>query len=261
MKKSKIVPKKSLGQHWLYDQPSLEAMAEAADLTSTDDVLEVGPGLGTLTLVLLNTANSVTAVELDKKLSQRLNKTLNSPKLEVLNEDILSFDLNKLPEKYKVIANIPYYLTSKLIRNLSEADNPPQTAVLLMQKEVAERVAAQPGKMSILSVTAQYFWEVSLNIIVGSHLFTPPPKVDSQIVVMKRRSKPLYGDVTPEEYFRTVKAGFSNKRKTLMNSLSSDLKLGHSVVGAYLNEAGIDPNRRAQTLTLEEWHQLTLAIT
>jgi 16S rRNA (adenine1518-N6/adenine1519-N6)-dimethyltransferase len=238
MKKSKIVPKKSLGQHWLYDQPSLEAMAEAADLTSTDDVLEVGPGLGTLTLVLLNTANSVTAVELDKKLSQRLNKTLNSPKLEVLNEDILSFDLNKLPEKYKVIANIPYYLTSKLIRNLSEADNPPQTAVLLMQKEVAERVAAQPGKMSILSVTAQYFWEVSLNIIVGSHLFTPPPKVDSQIVVMKRRSKPLYGDVTPEEYFRTVKAGFSNKR-----------------------EAGIDPNRRAQTLTLEEWHQLTLAIT
>jgi 16S rRNA (adenine1518-N6/adenine1519-N6)-dimethyltransferase len=161
-----------------------------------------------------------------------------------------------LPSAYKIVANIPYYLTSNLIRVISETPNPPQIAVLLVQKEVAERVAAKPGAMSLLSVTAQFYWQVSLGEIVPAELFEPPPKVDSQILIMERRSESLFPEVDPKIFFRLAKAGFSQRRKTLLNTLSSGLHLSRDEVQRLLEIANVEPNRRAQTLSLDEWHKI-----
>jgi len=214
------IPKKSLGQHWLEDDDSLEAMLSTADVSAQDTVLEIGPGLGTLTRKLVAAAQRVIAVEFDERLASELPGRIPADNLEVVQQDILKFDLTQLPPGYKVIANIPYYLTSNMVRVLSESSNQPAKAVLLVQKEVAERVAAGPGAMSLLSVTAQFYWQVSLGRVVEAELFVPPPKVDSQIVALNRRSEPLYPDVDAKALFRLVKAGFGERRKTLRNSLS-----------------------------------------
>lgn len=252
-------PKKSLGQHWLYDQASLEAMCVAADVQPDDVILEIGPGLGTLTQLLVKRARQVIAVEFDENLARELPDRVKADNLQVVTQDILSFDFTALPEHYKIVANIPYYLTSNLIRVISETQNQPQKVALLIQKEVAERVTARPGQMSILSVTAQYFWEVQSGRVVPAELFTPPPKVDSQILVLSQRLKPLFEDVETKGFFRLVKAGFSQKRKTLLNSLSAGLHLDKDTVKAVCASVDIDPTRRAQTLSLEEWHNLCLS--
>jgi 16S rRNA (adenine1518-N6/adenine1519-N6)-dimethyltransferase len=249
--------KKSLGQHWLTDASSLEAICLAAELSATETVLEVGPGPGSLTKLLCARASKVIAVELDAKLADQLKKRLkNSDNLEIVNEDIMRFDLSNLPLKYKLVANIPYYLTSHLIRDISESSNPPELAVLLIQKEVAERINAKPGQMSLLSVSSQFYWQVSLGPVVPPQLFTPPPKVDSQVVILKRRAQLLFKDVEPKAYFRIVKAGFSQKRKTLLNSLSASLRLEKEMVEKACLSVNIDPKRRPQTLSLEEWYNL-----
>jgi 16S rRNA (adenine1518-N6/adenine1519-N6)-dimethyltransferase len=155
-----------------------------------------------------------------------------------------------------VVANIPYYLTSNLVRNLSESTNPPSVAVLLIQKEVAERIAAQPGQMSLLSVTAQFYWDVALDMMVPAKFFTPPPKVDSQVIVMNRRPEPLFPDVVPKEFFRLVKAGFSARRKTVLNSLSGGLGVDKPTVKSLLETANIIPTARPQMLSLEDWYRL-----
>ena len=216
--------KKSLGQHWLYDPRSLTAMCDAASVEAGDTVLEVGPGTGTLTKQLLQRGAKVVAVEKDESLLPGLVQRFSSAQFEVHNKSILEFNLTTLPPSYKVVANIPYYLTSNLIRTLSESANPPKTAVLLIQKEVAQRVAAAPGAMSLLSVGAQYYWQVRLDREVPAHLFTPPPQVDSQILVLHRRRTPLFDQVDERLFFRIVKAGFSERRKTLHNSLSGGLR-------------------------------------
>jgi 16S rRNA (adenine1518-N6/adenine1519-N6)-dimethyltransferase len=260
------VPNKSLGQHWLYDAVSLQAMLDAAEVQPKDTILEVGPGLGTLTELLVHAAQAVVAVEFDAALARGLPKRVREDNLRVVNQDILRFDLTSLPSDYKVVANIPYYLTSKLVRVLSESPNPPSVAVLLVQKEVAERLAAKPGNLSILGVTAQYYFEVSLDMVVKAALFTPPPKVDSQIVVLKRRQTPLFTAQTPDdgtfdsgEFFRVVKAGFGAKRKTLLNSLSGGLHMDKPQTNVLLAAAGIDPGLRAQNLSLQDWHDLYIA--
>ncbi len=176
--------------------------------------------------------------------------------LTLVNQSILEFDLTSLPVGYKVAANIPYYLTSNLIRTLSESSNPPASAVLLVQKEVAERVAAAPGKMSLLSVSAQYYWEVALGRDVPARLFTPPPKVDSRILKLHYRQNPLFKDVDSRDFFRLVKAGFGERRKTLGNSLSGGLRLSKDETKNILQLAGIDPGLRAQALSLEDWHNI-----
>jgi 16S rRNA (adenine1518-N6/adenine1519-N6)-dimethyltransferase len=253
--------KKSLGQHWLYDAESLVAMCEAAGVSAADTVLEIGPGFGTLTALLVERARKVVAVEFDEQLARELTKKVAASNLEIVHEDILKFDLMKLPAGYKVAANIPYYLTSNLIRVLSESTNPPGDVALLVQKEVAERVAAKPGGMSLLSVTAQFYWEVSLGQIVRAELFTPPPKVDSQILIMKRRQRQLFPDVEPKQFFRIAKAAFAQRRKTLLNSLSAGLHMNRDDVSQRLNAAGIAPAIRAQALSLEEWHTLYKSLT
>lgn len=252
---------KSLGQHWLTDALSLEAMCEAAEVGKNDVVLEIGPGLGTLTELLVRRAAKVIAVEFDKKLAAELPGRIASDKLEVISQDILSFDFTALPADYKVVANIPYYLTSNLIRVLSETPNRPAVAVLLVQKEVAERVAAEPGDMSLLSVTAQFYWHVGTGFEVPAELFTPPPKVDSKILILQRRDGGLlFTDVDSARFFRLVKAGFSERRKKLRSSLSGGLHLLKTEAESLLAQADIDPNLRAQALSLDDWHRLYKAL-
>ena len=254
-------PKKSLGQHWLHDESTLAAICDAAGVQTDDTVLEVGPGLGTLTRQLLARGAKVTAVEFDEVLAAQLPKNVlgdnpaNSD-LTVVQQDILRFDLTTLPRGYKVVANIPYYLTSNLIRVLTESTNPFSQAAILIQKEVAERVAAKPGNMSILSVSAQYYCEVSLGVKVPAKLFTPPPKVDSRVLVLKYRSQPLFPNVDTKRFFRVVKAGFSQKRKTLVNSLSGGLAISKDQARAMLQSANIPENTRAQTVALDGWYAL-----
>ena len=249
-------PKKSLGQHWLKDPEILADIAEAAELTGDDVVLEIGPGLGTLTSRLLARANSVTAVEFDADLARKLPGQFPGKKLTVVNQDILQFDLNQLPKKYKVVANVPYYITSKIVEKLMTAENKPSIAVLLVQKEVAERIATESGNMSILSVSVQIFAEAELDIEVPRQFFTPPPKVDSQVVVLRTRNNPL---ITPEDqrdFFRIVKAGFSAKRKKLRSSLSGGLGIDKGMAEELLKNAGISPDARAEDLAIEDWKKL-----
>ena len=249
-------PKKSLGQHWLTDRASLEAMCRTADVQTSNTVLEIGPGLGTLTAMLVQRAAAVIAVELDAELAAELPRRVDAANLVVVQQDILRFDTSSLPLGYKVVANIPYYLTSNLVRVLSESSNPPARAVLLVQKEVAERLAARPGSMSLLSVTAQYYWDVHVGSIVPAALFTPPPRVDSQIVRLDWRQQLQFPDVDTRSFFRIVKAGFSQKRKTLLNSLSAGLQRDKASVEETLQKSGLEPATRAQALSLEQWHRL-----
>lgn len=258
---SENAPKKSLGQHWLNDEATLQSICDVAEVRSGDAVLEVGPGLGTLTRQLLQRGAQVTAVEFDTMLADKLiNASWGDmpaeSSIDVVHEDILKFDLTQLPLGYKVVANIPYYLTSNLIRVLSESPNPFSTAAILIQKEVAERVTAQPGQMSILSVSAQFYCEVSLGPVVLAELFTPPPKVDSQVLVLKYRSEPLFEGVDPKRFFRIVKAGFSQKRKTLENALSGGLAISKDEARAMLEAADIAAGQRAQALSLDDWYAL-----
>lgn len=249
-------PKKSLGQHWLKDPEILADIAEAAELTGDDVVLEIGPGLGTLTSRLLARANSVTAVEFDADLARKLPGQFPGKKLTVVNQDILQFDLNQLPKNYKVVANVPYYITSKIVEKLMTVENKPSIAVLLVQKEVAERIAAEAGNMSVLSVSVQIFAEAELDIEVSRQFFTPPPKVDSQVVVLRTRDNPLIASEDQRDFFRIVKAGFSAKRKKLRSSLSGGLGIDKSVAEELLKNAGISPDARAEDLAIEDWKKL-----
>ncbi len=242
------------------DPVSLQMMCDAAEVEAEDTVLEIGPGLGTLTKLLVEQAREVVAVEFDEYLAKMLPQRISSSSLTVKNQDILSFDYTSLPANYKVVANIPYYLTSNLIRMLSETPNQPSVAVLLVQKEVAQRVDAGQGAMSLLSVTAQFYWQTGVGPIIRAELFTPPPKVDSQILILQRRPEPLFSDVDPAKFFRLVKAGFHERRKKLRSSLSGGLHLPKPEIDELLSKAGIDPNLRAQALSLEDWHKLYLAI-
>lgn len=249
-------PKKSLGQHWLRDEASLAAMCDAAEVNTNDTVLEIGPGLGTLTQLLTKRAKKVIAVEFDEALAQALPGAVSASNLSIEQQDILRFDLTTLPPDYKVVANIPYYLTSNLIRTISESINQPSKAVLLVQKEVAERVAARPGDMSLLSVSAQFYWEVSLGRVVGADLFDPPPKIDSRILILSRREMPLFVGVDIKAFFQIVKAGFSSRRKTLENALSGSLRLDKKQVRELVEQAGITPGLRPQSLSLPQWYAL-----
>ncbi len=251
--------KKSLGQNWLHDTAALEAMCDAAGVGPEDLVIEVGPGLGTLTEKLLERGAEVWALEYDESLIPDLEKkfaSYDSARFHVEHADILQYDFNNPSPGYKVVANIPYYLTSNLLRRLCEADNHFSVAALLVQKEVAERVAADPGDMSLLSVSVQFYAEVSLGQVVPAELFTPVPKVDSQILILRYREQPLFPGVDTKKFFRIVKAGFSERRKKLRSSLSGGLGISKQEAEDLLHKSGIDPNLRAQELSLGDWHNL-----
>lgn len=250
-------PKKSLGQHWLKDRDVLAGIANEAGITANDTVLEIGPGLGTLTSELLRRAKNVVAVELDQELARKLPGQFPGTSLEVVNQDILSFDVRTLPENYVVVANVPYYITSKIIRLLTTAPNKPRTIVLLIQKEVAQRLGAEAGDMSILAVSAQIYATVRLGEVVPAALFTPPPKVDSQVVILEMREHPLVAEADEKAFFRIVKAGFIAKRKKLRSSLANGLHISKEEAETLLQKHGISPDNRAEDLTIENWLDLT----
>ena len=250
-------PKKELGQHWLTDRFILAEIADAAGIEQKDTILEIGPGLGTLTSELLKRAWKVIAVEFDKDLAAKLPGQYPGKNLSVLNEDILSYDLDKLPKDYVVVANVPYYITSKIVQKLMTAHNKPRVAVLLVQKEVAERIAAEPGDMSILAISAQVYATTSLGIEVPRQYFTPPPKVDSQVVILKTHDKPLVASEDESAFFRVVKAGFSAKRKKLRSSLSGGLNMEKPDVEIMLKSRGISVDLRAEDLSIDQWKLLT----
>lgn len=255
-----LYAKKSLGQHWLTDAATLEEMCDQANVTSGDTVLEIGPGKGSLTSKLLEDGAQVVAVELDEALETDLVERFKGQPFKLNMLSIFDFDLSSLPPGYKIVANIPYYLTAHLLRLLCETLQQPQIVVLLVQKEVAVRVASGPGDMSFISVAVQLNYEVNVGRVVPAKLFVPPPKVDSRILIMKRRSSPLFTDIEVKEFFRVVKAGFANRRKTLLNSLSAGLQQPKEQTLELLKNTGIKPSTRAQELSLHDWYKLYQSI-
>lgn len=256
----KMEPNKKLGQHWLTDKFVLEEIAGYVDLGADDVVVEIGPGLGTLTEVLMEHAGRVVAIEYDKQLANKLSQSkLAKENLIIKNDDFLRFDLSALPEGYKVAGNIPYYITGKIVRKILSAKNKPSIAVLLVQKEVAERIAAQPGEMSVLSVVAQYYSEVSLGVVVPADKFDPPPKVDSQVIILKPHPsnfRELHEQELEKKFLTIVKAGFSARRKKLHTSLAGGVGVSIDQAKQVLEDAGIDSNLRAQSLSVEDWLRL-----
>jgi 16S rRNA (adenine1518-N6/adenine1519-N6)-dimethyltransferase len=222
LKLAGIKPNKNLGQHFLVDKPSLQAIIDAAAPGPTDTVLEIGPGLGVMTRPLTRAAGHVVAVETDPILAGLLRRDAPA-NLEVVEQDILRYDLAQLPRGYKVIANIPYYLTSKIFRLLIENANPPSVMSVLIQKEVAERITAAPGALSLLALSVQYYGRPELVRLVERHKFWPSPDVDSAVLRVTLTGPAFPAD--PHQLFRLMKAGFGEKRKQLKNALAGGLDL------------------------------------
>jgi len=265
LRQHNIHPKKRLGQNFLVDEATLARVAAAAGLEPGDSVLEIGAGLGNLTRHLAEIAGRVVAVELDSDLFPALQDTLKGyEQVELVLGDILRMDLAGrlgLPDGYKVAANIPYYITSAVIRHLLESRARPSRIVLTVQREVAERMVAQPDDMNLLAVSVQFYSQPSLMARVPAGAFYPRPEVDSQIVRLEVRAQPAVSVPNVEQFFRVVKAGFSQKRKQLRNSLIGGLRLEPAQVDALLAGTGVAPKRRAETLTLEEWAAIACAAT
>ena len=262
-------PRKSLGQHFLSSPKILAKVAEAAEIGPEDTVLEVGPGLGHLTRLLDQRAGRVVAVEIDERLAALLSERLSgSPSLEIVQGDILQLSLVDLVRDkvtgvvppYKVVANIPYYITSALLRQILETRPPPRLIVLMLQKEVAQRIAARPGQMSLLAVSVQFFGRPMLIAHVPAAAFHPAPKVDSAIIRIEPYDRFALDDEEIPVFFDLVRAGFSQRRKQLRNSLAHCCGLPAEVLDRSLEQSAIDGARRAQTLSLEEWISLHQAL-
>ncbi len=253
---TQIEAKKSLGQHWLKDQASLKFIVEEAELKPNDKVLEIGPGTGELTNLLIASGAQITALELDQNLIDRLKQNFSNRSIQIVEGDIRTFDLTSLPKNYKIVANIPYYLTANLLRILTDTTNKPSLAVLLVQKEVAERVVKKPGQMSFIGAAVQLNYEVSLGAIVKAEFFTPPPKVNSQVLILKKLREPRFTDVDYLQLIRFIKIGFAQPRKTLVNNLTNGLELSRSDVEEVLQKVNIKLQGRAQEISLEKWHEL-----
>lgn len=249
-----IKANKGLGQHFLIDKESVEAIIDAAEITPDDTVLEVGPGLGVMTDELAKTGAQIVAVETDRTLVELLNRRLPDT-VQVKEADIMKFNLADLPADYKVVANVPYYITSPIIRLLMESKNPPIHSVLLIQKEVAERIAAQPGAMSILALSVQYYADVALVVDVPRDRFYPIPNVDSMVIKLTRKIQPAF-EADTHKLFRLIKAGFGEKRKQLRNSLSGGLQMTTEQSAELIEQAGLSATARAQELSLEQWKSL-----
>jgi 16S rRNA (adenine1518-N6/adenine1519-N6)-dimethyltransferase len=258
--------RKSLGQHFLVDSGALNRVVAAAELTAGDVVVEIGPGLGVLTRELARVAGRVVAVEADEGLALALGEVLaGSGNVTIVNADALQVDPVALlagqgradaPPGYKVVANIPYYITSPILRHFLEAGHKPTLMVVMVQKEVGEAIVARPGDMSILSVSVQFYGKPAIAGRVPARSFYPAPKVDSVILSIDVYDRPPVTVPGAEAFFRVVRAGFSAPRKQLRNSLAQGLGISAEESAAALARAGIDPRRRAETLDLQEWARL-----
>lgn len=259
--------KKSLGQHFLVDKRVLQRIITAAELSSQDTVIEVGAGLGILTRELGRKAGKVLAVEIDARLASALSHHLSSlPSVRVINADILQTDPATLlaaedagakqaegKVRYKVVANLPYYITSPVLRHFLEASLKPRLMVVMVQQEVGEAIVAPPGKLSLLAVSVQFYAQPSIVTRVAAESFYPQPKVDSVVLRLDLRDQPSVKVPDISCFFQLVRAGFTAPRKQLANSLAQGLGFSSREMAALLQQAGIDPRRRAETLSLEEW--------
>ncbi len=243
--------KKSLGQNWLKDRDILIDIADQASVDGVDTVIEIGPGLGTLTSALFQFFDKVTAVELDDRLAENLPKSFPGKNLEVVHKDVLSLNLDELnlPEKYVVAGNIPYYITSPIIQKFIHETHKPEKIVLLIQKEVAERLAAVPGDYSVLGLSAQIYAKVTLGPVVKREFFTPPPKVDSQVVILE----PLETPLASEKTMALIKLGFIAPRKKLASNLTVGLKLPKEEILKKFAANHISENARPADLTIADW--------
>ena len=257
-----VKPKKSLGQNFLKDESVIERILATAEIGPEDKVFEIGPGTGAMTEHLGKQAKQVVALELDHQLVTRLTEHFEkSEGVSILEGNILDVNLNEMlshaefePRKYKVVANIPYYITAPIIRTLLSLSVQPKSLTLMVQKEVAERLTAKPGAMSLLSLMAQYYSDAVLVFVVPRAAFDPVPKVDSAIVhlIPKRTFDPE----TDRQFFRLARAGFAARRKTLSNNLSSSLKLEKKEIEAAFAALGMRLDIRAQSLSVFDWQQL-----
>lgn len=258
-------PTRGMGQNFLIDANALETILDAADLRSSDHVVEVGPGLGVLTWELVRRAGAVTSVELDKRLAARLHEEfIGIDTLHIIQSDILELDLEAALAQqqgytsYKVVANLPYAITSPLLRYFLEADHKPGLMVVLVQLEVAQRISARAGDMSVLAHAVQLYAAPEIIATVPAASFYPAPAVDSAILALRPHSPSQAAIDNPEQVMRVIKAGFLHARKTLSNALPSGLAamgrpLPREQVLEALRACGIDPQRRAETLSLAEW--------
>jgi 16S rRNA (adenine1518-N6/adenine1519-N6)-dimethyltransferase len=260
LKKYGLRPHKGLGQNFLQDPIALEKIAAAADIQPTDTVLEIGPGLGSLTRYLAASAKQVIAVELDQHLLPPLKAVL-SPynNVHLVQGDILELNPSELVNEpnYVVAANIPYYITSAVIRHLLESPSKPRRVVLTIQKEVAQRICETPGDMSLLALSVQVYGRPRVVAHVPAGAFVPAPNVDSSVLSIEIYPEPLIQIEYLNTFFRLIKAGFAQKRKTLRNSLSAGLSISTTESADLLARAGIDPQRRAETLSIDEWRTLS----
>lgn len=244
---------KSLGQHWLKNRAILDEIADLAVAEDVETCIEIGPGLGTLTSSLLKRFERVIAIEFDENLANKLPASFPGKNLTVINADILETDLSSLTknEKYCVAGNIPYYITSPIVRKLLSEPKKPQRIVLLVQKEVAERLAADVGDLSLIALYAQNLAEVELGPVVPAAEFTPPPKVDSEVVVLS----PFESPQIPETCLNLARRGFSSPRKKLVANLA-DSKISKAEWAKILRDNAINPDARAEDLSLFDWETL-----
>ena len=252
-------PKKGFGQNFLIDPFALETIVEAAQLTPTDHVLEIGPGLGVLTRELSQRAERVVAIEIDRGLVAALGEILiDSTNVTIIEGDALHIDpAEHFPDHpYKVIANIPYYITASLLRRFFESSRRPTRIVVMIQKEVAERIVATPGRLSLLAISVQFYGVPQIVGRVPASAFLPQPKVDSAILAIDVRPSPLV-DIDPDTFFKVVSAGFAMPRKQIHNALPQRIWMPRTGAADALAAAGIDSTRRAQTLSIDEWAILT----
>lgn len=252
-----------LGQNFLTDESIAKKIVDSANISANDNILEIGPGKGILTEHLIKHSAKVLAAEIDSTLvnllRKRFHKSCYSNFIEIITGDILKLNLPQLIkdnnfENYKVVANLPYYITSKIIRLLLETKYPPAEMILMVQKEVGERIVALDGKESLLSISVKFYAEPKILFYVPKENFDPVPEVDSAVIHIKRKDNPPEADAS--EFFSLVRAGFSSKRKMLLNNLSASLNLPKNKVSQILEKAGIEPTARAEKLSLEDWINL-----
>ena len=261
IKKYGIHPKKSLGQNFLVESAGLNKVIQAAQLNPKDEVLEIGAGLGSLTYLLAQSAARVSAVEIDRAVLPPLREALEAfDNVTIIEGDILALEIDQIvtSPNYIVVANIPYYISSAIIRHLLEAERKPRRVVLTVQKEVAERILARDGKMSLLALSVQVFGQVSIAGVIPAGSFLPAPDVDSAVLKIELYPEPLIPLDLHESFFKLAQAGFSQKRKTMRNSLAGGLRLPAAEVERLMEKSGLDCARRAETLTLQEWRTLTV---
>lgn len=260
LKRHGLRPHKGLGQNFLQDPLALEKIVAAAEIQPTDTVLEIGPGLGSLTRYLAVSAKEVVAVELDPNLLPLLKAVLSPyQNVRLIAGDILKLSPKDLitEKNYLVVANIPYYITSAVIRHLLEGDSKPRRIVLTVQREVAQRICASPGDMSLLALSVQVYGKPRIAARIPAGAFFPAPKVDSAVLSVDIYPSPLIKPELLDTFFQLIKAGFGQKRKTLRNSLSSGLRISPAETVDLLTHANINPQRRAETLSIDEWERLS----